>query len=197
MNIELTVAADGNTSKEGIMSARTKSISKAKDATLTRIAGERRHSQQDEAKAELKRREEALANSEFSSDPQVAANAISKKTETKKTPAARTDQKVIDRAVQLREEDGLGLVKLTAKLTEEGFKSATGKELRPQTVRQLLMRAMNTDHLSRVVGGSDEHDAPEKSGAPIIEALKENVEAAKETKRRARVAKEIGVVVTQ
>jgi hypothetical protein len=58
---------------------------------------------------------------------------------TRKKKLARTDEKLIDRAVELRKE-GLGLVKLTRQLTEEGFKSATGKELRPQTVRQLLLR---------------------------------------------------------
>jgi hypothetical protein len=134
----------------------------------------------------------------------AAAKAIESK-RTEKSPAARTDQKVIDRAVQLREEEGLGLVKLTAKLTEEGFKSATGKELRPQTVRQLLMRAMNTDHLRRVehVGGSDEHDAAVKSGAGLKEALEESVEQAKslkkdaEAKRKEKVAEKLGIQVEQ
>jgi hypothetical protein len=64
-----------------------------------------------------------------------------KKTTPTKKPAARTDDKVIARAVELRKQ-GLGLVAITRKLTDEGHKSATGKELRPQTVRQWLLREL-------------------------------------------------------
>jgi hypothetical protein len=113
---------------------------------------------------------------EFSVDPKEAAKAIDAKNakSEKKAPAARTDQKLIDRAVALRKE-GLGLVKLTNKLTEEGFKSATGKELRPQTVRQLLLRALNTDHLRA--------EKPEQK-VDVKAALEQSVEKAKPSRKR-------------
>lgn len=63
------------------------------------------------------------------------------------TKAIRTDEKTIKRAVELRNE-GLGLPSIAKKLTEEGHKSAQGKELRPQTVRQWLLRELGVDRLT-------------------------------------------------
>jgi hypothetical protein len=74
-------------------------------------------------------------------------------TPAKQPKAARVDEKLVKRAVALRKK-GMGLVKLTNQLNDEGFKSPTGKELRPQTVRQWLMKAMNVDHLERVESSS-------------------------------------------
>lgn len=79
--------------------------------------------------------------------------ARKRNTPAKEQQAARVDESLVKRAVALRKK-GLGLVKLTNQLNEEGFKSPTGKELRPQTVRQWLMRAMKVDHLERVGGAS-------------------------------------------
>ena len=73
-------------------------------------------------------------------------NTPKKAVPAKKQHAVRASENTIKRAVELRGE-GLGLVKITRQLTEEGHKSATGKELRPQTVRQLLLRALDTDRL--------------------------------------------------
>jgi hypothetical protein len=114
---------------------------------------------------------------EFSVDPKEAAKAIDAKNK-EKAPAARTDQKVIDRAVALRKE-GLGLVKITRQLTEEGFRSATGKELRPQTVRQLLLRALNTDYLRE-----------EKPETPDLkQTLEASVDQAKPSRKRTTAKK--------
>jgi hypothetical protein len=85
---------------------------------------------------------------EHAADVREAAKAVDSKP-TKKTPASRVDEALVKRAVALRKK-GLGLVKLTKQLNDEGFKSPTGKELRPQSVRQWLMKAMKVDHLERV-----------------------------------------------
>jgi hypothetical protein len=96
---------------------------------------------------------------------------------TTKKQAARVDEKLVKRAVALRKK-GLGLVKLTNQLNEEGFKSPQGKALRPQTVRQWLMRAMKVDHLERIGGGSaaaapastkKDKDEPKETASPAVE----------------------------
>lgn len=81
----------------------------------------------------------AVPTAEHDADPKVAAAAVDAPM-AEKAKAPRTDEKVIKRAIALRKQN-LGIVAIANKLTEEGHRSATGKELRPQTVRQLLIRA--------------------------------------------------------
>lgn len=64
---------------------------------------------------------------------------------------ARTDEKTVARAVELRKQ-GLGLPAIAKKLTAEGHKSAQGKEIRPQTIRQWLLRELNVERLTHVEG---------------------------------------------
>jgi hypothetical protein len=89
-----------------------------------------------------------------------------------KQQGARVDEGLVKRAVALRKK-GLGLVKLTDQLNEEGFKSPTGKELRPQTVRQWLMRAMKVDHLEHVGGAAAVAPASAKEKAEQPKATAE------------------------
>ena len=67
--------------------------------------------------------------------------------ETQTVSKARTDEKTVGRAVELRKQ-GLGLPAIAKKLTEEGHKSAHGKALRPQTIRQWLLRELKVDRLT-------------------------------------------------
>jgi hypothetical protein len=87
----------------------------------------------------------------------------------------RFDRKLIDRAIELRSKEHLGIVALTRKLTEEGFKNTKGDELRPQSIRSVLMA----------------HDAwdprPVKKAEPEIDVkatLKAGVEAAKSSRTK-------------
>jgi hypothetical protein len=66
------------------------------------------------------------------------------KAKGKGVPQARTPQETIKEAVKLRKK-GLGLPTIARQLNERGFKSATGKELRPQTIRQLLQNALGKE----------------------------------------------------
>ena len=90
---------------------------------------------------------------EHAADPKEAAAAVDAKADKKRADAsmaiskARTDENTVKRAVELRKQ-GLGLPSIARKLTEEGHKSAQGKELRPQTVRQWLLRELNVDRLT-------------------------------------------------
>jgi hypothetical protein len=162
---------------------RTVNISKARKARLEQLAANE-GPQQQEAIEELQRRAEILRiaeSGEHGTDPVEAAKAVDSKPE-KKRPA-RANSKTVARAVELWE-SGVKLVKLTNQLTEEGHLSPTGKQLRPQVVRQWLIKAMGVEGLkaegaiARVtepeadepespdepqIDGSDEHDSAEKS----------------------------------
>ena len=103
----------------------------------------------------MPRTQTAPKTDEHAADPKEAAAAVDAKARAtaavkdargKQAPTPRTDQKTIDRAVELYD-SGMGLVKLARQLEEEGFKSATGKTIRPQTIRQWLTRAKGVDKL--------------------------------------------------
>ena len=85
---------------------------------------------------------------EHAADPKEAAAAVDAKAEATKavkdarekgSAASRTDEKTVKRAIKLYD-DGMGLPSIAKKLTEEGHRSAQGKELRPQTIRQWLLK---------------------------------------------------------
>lgn len=59
---------------------------------------------------------------------------------------ARTDEKTVARAIELYDQ-GVGLPSIAYMMTKEGFKSAQDKELRPQTIRQWLLKAKGVDKL--------------------------------------------------
>ena len=93
---------------------------------------------------------------EHAADPKEAAAAVDAKAEATKavsearskgSAASRTDEKTIKRAVELRKQ-GFGLPAIAKKLTEEGHRSAQGKELRPQTIRQWLLRELKVERLT-------------------------------------------------
>ena len=94
---------------------------------------------------------------EHAADAKEAAKAVDAKAKAtkavkearkggEKKQAARTDEKTIARAIELYD-SGVGLPSIAYLMTKEGFKSATGKELRPQTIRQWLLKAKNVDKL--------------------------------------------------
>lgn len=92
-------------------------------------------------------------DAEHHADVKKAAAAVDAKADKKWAEAtdaaktSRTADATVQRAIELRKE-GLGLPSIAKKLTEEGHKSAQGKELRPQTVRQWLLREMKADRLT-------------------------------------------------
>ncbi|HZT92979.1 MAG TPA: recombinase family protein [Gaiellaceae bacterium] len=96
---------------------------------------------------------------EHDADVKQAAKAVDAKV-TKQAPAAkqtRTPEATVKRAVELRNE-GLGLPTIAKKLMEEGHQSASGKEIRPQTVRQWLLREFKVEGL---------RPAPEETRAEV------------------------------
>lgn len=106
----------------------------------------------------------APVEGEHDADVKKAAAAVDTKADKKWAEAtdavktSRTADATVQRAIELRKE-GLGLPSIAKKLTEEGHKSAQGKELRPQTVRQWLLREMKVDRLTEKPA---ENAAPEK-----------------------------------
>lgn len=81
---------------------------------------------------------------EHAADAKEAAAAVDAKAtkavkDARAKQPSRTDGKTVARAVELYD-SGVGLVKLARQLEEEGFKSATGKTIRPQTIRQWLLK---------------------------------------------------------
>jgi hypothetical protein len=100
---------------------------------------------------------------EHAADPKEAAAAVDAKAKkwseaSKAVKASRTDERTVKRAVELRKQ-GLGLPAIAKKLTEEGHKSAHGKELRPQTVRQWLLRELKVDRLGPTPQPSSEGES--------------------------------------
>jgi hypothetical protein len=85
---------------------------------------------------------EDLTGTEFDSNLVSAAKAVDspKEGKPKKEPQGRFDSKMIERAKELRTKEHLGIVALTKKLTEEGFRNTKGGDLVPQSVRQVLIR---------------------------------------------------------
>lgn len=100
-------------------------------------------------------RKAATPAAEHDADVKEAAKAVDAKADKRSQAAkvvsearvSRTPEATVQRAIELRKE-GLGLPSIAKKLTEEGHKSAQGKELRPQTVRQWLLREMKVDRLT-------------------------------------------------
>lgn len=90
-------------------------------------------------------------NGEHDADVKKAAAAVDKRAQAAKAVSearsSRTSDATVQRAIELRNE-GLGLPSIAKKLTEEGHRSAQGKELRPQTIRQWLLREMKVDRLT-------------------------------------------------
>ncbi|MBA3735140.1 MAG: recombinase family protein [Actinobacteria bacterium] len=118
---------------------------------------------------------------EHSADIQEAANAVDAK--PKSEPKQRLSQETLDVILELRAQ-GMGVTTIARELENRNIKTATGKPAwHGPAIRGILVRSMTEEQWE---ASKDARKPTEKKAEPvdIKEALKEDVEAAKETKRR-------------